>query len=151
MGKNLLNYTTEIPVEKTIGEIQQVLVKAHATSILAEYDHGAIKAIMFKIKGKNGQELPFRLPAKVEEAYRVMYGDRDPVQKQRYGQGWKEQARRTAWRILLTWVKAQLALIELELAKPEEVFLPPYLLVKGNKTLFEDVQDKHFLLGSGTE
>jgi hypothetical protein len=38
----------------------------------------------------------------------------------------------------------------LELAKPEEVF-PPYLLVKGNKTLFEDVQDKHFLLGSGTE
>jgi hypothetical protein len=150
MGKNLLNYTTEIPVEKTIGEIQQVLVKAHATSILAEYDHGAIKAIMFKIKGKNGQELPFRLPAKVDEAYRVMYGDRDPVQEQRYGKGWREQARRTAWRILLTWVKAQLALIELELAKPEEVFLP-YLLVKGNKTLFEDVQDKHFLLSSGTE
>jgi hypothetical protein len=64
MGKNLLNHTTEIPVEKTIGEIQQVLVKAHATSILTEYDNGAIKAIMFKIKGKNGQELPFRLPAK---------------------------------------------------------------------------------------
>src|SRR2546421_5708299 len=102
MGQKLLNYTTDVPVERTIGEIQQVLVKAHATSILTEYDNGAIKAIMFKIRGKNGQELPFRLPAKVDEAYRVMYGDRDPAQEQRYGKGWKEQARRTAWRILLT-------------------------------------------------
>jgi hypothetical protein len=56
MGQNLLNYTTEIPVEKTIGQIQQVLVKAHATSILTEYDNGAIKAIMFKIRGKNGPD-----------------------------------------------------------------------------------------------
>ena len=150
MGQNLLNYSTEIPVEKAIGEIQQVLVKAHATPILTEYDNGTIKAIMFKIKGKNGQELPFRLPAKVEEAYQVMYGNRQQWEVTRYGDKWREQARRTAWRILLTWVKAQLALVELELEKPEEVFLP-YLLVKGNKTLFEDVQDKHFLLGSGTE
>jgi hypothetical protein len=148
MGQNLLNYTTEIPVEKTVGEIHQALVTAHATSILTEYDHGSIKAIMFKIRGKNGQELPFRLPAKVEEAYRVMYGKRQQWEVKRYGDKWREQARRTAWRILLTWVKAQLALIELELAKPEEVFLP-YLLVKGNKTLFEEVQNKQFLLGSG--
>ena len=92
MGQNLLNYTTEIPVEKTIGEIQQVLVKAHATSILTEYDNGTIKAIMFKFKGKNGQELPFRLPAKVEEAYQVMYGNRQEWEVRRYGEKWREDA-----------------------------------------------------------
>src|SRR2546423_339684 len=97
MGQNLLNYTTEIPVEKTIGEIHQALVKAHATSILTEYDRGATKAIMFKIRGKNGQKLPFRLPAKVEEAYRVMYGQREEWEVRRYGAKWKQQATRTAW------------------------------------------------------
>jgi hypothetical protein len=148
MANRLLNYTTEVPTERTIAEIQQVLVQAKATSILTEYEDGEIRAVMFKIRAQGGQELPFRLPAKVDEAYRVMYGKRTPDQVRRYGEGWRRQAQRTAWRILLTWVKAQLSIIELEMAKPEEVFLP-YLLVAERRTLFEDAQAKHFLLGSG--
>lgn len=145
MSPRLLNYTTDVPVERTIGEIQHALVAAKATSILTEYEDGELRAISFKIRAQHGQELPFRLPAKVDEAYRVMYGHQPPHQVRRYGQNWRRQAQRTAWRILLTWVKAQLSIIELEMAKPEEVFLP-YLLVGPNRTLFQDVQDQHFRL-----
>lgn len=126
MNHKLLNYTTEISVERTIAEIQQALVSANAASILT-----------------------FRLPAKVEVAYQVMYGSRAPDQTRRYGASWRRQAQRTAWRILLTWVKAQLSLIALEMAKPEEVFLP-YLLVRENTTLFEEVQQRQFRLSAGS-
>ena len=145
MGNRLLNYTTEVPVERTIAEMQQALLSAKATSILTEYEDGELRAIMFKIRIQHGQELPFRLPANVAEAYRVLYGTRQPDQERRYGASWRRQAQRTAWRILLTWVKAQLSLIELEMAKPEEVFLP-YLLVGNNRTLFQDVQAQQFRL-----
>jgi hypothetical protein len=104
---------------------------------------------MFRIRLTSGQELPFRLPAKVEEAYQVMYGSRAPDQARRYGASWRQQAQRTAWRILLTWVKGQLSLIALEMAKPEEVFLP-YLLVRENTTLFEDVQHHQFRLAASS-
>ena len=74
MGRKLLNYTTDVPVERTIAEIHQELVRAKATSILTEYDNGEVQAIKFKIRAANGQELPFRLPAKSDEAYQVLYG-----------------------------------------------------------------------------
>jgi hypothetical protein len=149
MQRNLLNYTTEVPVSRTIAEIQEELVKARATSILTEYEDGEVRAILFKIRIKGGQDLPFKLPARVDEAYRVMYGHQPPHQVRRYGPAWKAQAARTAWRILLTWLKGQLSLIALEMAKPEEVFLP-YLVERNSKTVFENYEERQFLLPERT-
>ena len=58
MKKLIKNYTTDIPVEKTITEIQKILSQNGATGIATEYDKGRIRDIFFKIKVA-GKELAF--------------------------------------------------------------------------------------------
>lgn len=52
-----------------------------------------------------------------------------------------------AWRICKTWLEAQITLVNLDQAKIEEVFLP-YLVMPGNKTLYEVMNNNQFLLPS---
>ena len=67
MKKLIKNYTTDIPVDRTIAEIQKILAQNGARGIALDYDgNGNIKDIFFKII-LNKKELPFRLPAKVRE------------------------------------------------------------------------------------
>jgi hypothetical protein len=69
-----------------------------------------------------GKELPFRLPAKAERVYQAMWGEKQEWEHRRYGEGWRQQAQRIAWRICKTWLEAQITLVNLEQAKMEEVF-----------------------------
>jgi hypothetical protein len=149
MTKLIKNYTTDIPVEKTISEIQKILAQNGARGIMLEYDgNGNITDIFFKII-LNNQELPFRLPAKAERVYQALWGEKQEWEYTRYGAGWTQQAQRIAWRICKTWLEAQITLINLEQAKMEEVFLP-YLVMPSNKTLFETMEQNKFLLPSGS-
>ena len=144
MKRLIKNYSTEIPVDRTVAEIQKILSENGASAIAIEYHDGAITDIFFKVK-RNGQELPFRLPAKVEGVYQALWGGREDWEYSRYGAGWRQQAERIAWRICKTWLEAQITLINLEQAKLEEVFLP-YLVMAGDKTLFETMEQNRFLL-----
>jgi hypothetical protein len=149
MKKLIKNYTTDIPVEKTTTEIQQILKQNGARGIALEFDeNGNIKDIFFKII-LNEKELPFRLPAKAERVYTALHADATYGYKERYGKKWQAEAQRIAWRICKTWLEAQITLINLEQAKIEEVFLP-YLIMPGNKTLFETMEQNKFLLPSGS-
>src|SRR4051794_22576582 len=50
MKKLIKNYTTDIPIEKNIAEIQKVLAQNGARGIALEYDEkGNIKDVFFKI------------------------------------------------------------------------------------------------------
>lgn len=61
----------------------------------------------------------------------------------------KEQAVRTAWRIVKDWVEAQMALVETRMVTTQQVFLT-YAVMKDGRTLSEHVQsDPKFLLGDG--
>ena len=145
MKELIKNYTTNIPVEKTIAEIQKLLAHNGARGIALEYDEqGNIKDIFFKII-LNNKELPFRLPAKADNVYATLHEGSPDHYHARYGHQWQEEAQRIAWRICKTWLEAQLTLINLEQAKMEEVFLP-YLVMPGNKTLFETMERNQFLL-----
>jgi hypothetical protein len=145
MKKLIKNYTTDIPVERTIAEIQKILAQNGARGIALEYDEsGNIKDIFFKII-LNTKELPFRLPAKAERVYQTLWGEKQEWEHRRYGEGWRQQAERIAWRICKTWLEAQITLVNLEQAKLEEVFLP-YLAMPSNKTLFETMEHNQFLL-----
>jgi len=145
MRKLIKNYTTDIPVERTITEIQKILAQNGARGIALEYDEsGNIKDIYFKIV-LHDKDLPFRLPAKANRVYAALHGDATQSYQGRYGEGWRQQAERIAWRICKTWLEAQITLINLEQVKIEEVFLP-YLIMPGNKTLFETMEQNHFLL-----
>ena len=145
MKRLIKNYTTDIPVERTIAEIQKLLAQNGARGIALEYDEqGAIKDVFFKII-LNNKELPFRLPAKAERVYQALWGEKLEWEHTRYGEGWRAQAERIAWRICETWLEAQLTLINLEQAKIEEVFLP-YLIMPNDKNLFETMERNQFLL-----
>lgn len=147
MYKKIMNYSTSVPVNKTIADIQQLLIRTRARSILFDYDdQGSIRAVMFKLVVDNGVELPFRLPAKVDQAYQVLHAGKTLEWK--YKEARMENARMVAWRIVHDWLKAQLAIIELEMVKPQEVFLP-YLVVGNNTTLYENMEQNQFRLPEG--
>ena len=135
------NYTTDIPVERTIAEIQTLLAQNGARGIALEYDErGTIKDIFFKIRLRD-KELPFRLPSKPENVYAAVFAGMQYEDRLRNERMKKAEA--IAWRICKTWLEAQITLINLEQAKLEEVFLP-YLVLPGNTTLFETIDRNQF-------
>jgi hypothetical protein len=108
--KLIKNYTTEVPLQKTITEIHHLLAENGATGIATEYDKGRIRDIFFKIK-VTGKELAFRLPAKPDKVYAALHGQTMSHYQNRYGKQWHDQAERVAWRICKSWLEAQITLI----------------------------------------
>ncbi len=150
----LKNYTTEVPVNKTLGQIQGNLVAHGARAIMTDYnDAGEPIALAFMVPTANG-ELPFRLPAnvqKVETIFLSMRARPPEPWMQNYETTMariKKQAAMTAWRTIKDWVDAQLAFIETEMVTIEEVFLP-YLQIKDGQTLYGLMLQRGFLLPEG--
>lgn len=141
----LLNYTTSIKADKTVMEIQGILAKAGARAILANYDNtGTITALSFQMD-VNGNLVGFKLPCDPAPVLLIM--ERDPKVPNRLKD--RDQALRVAWRIVKDWVEAQLAIIETQMVKPEQVFLP-YAVTQTGETVFERYQSGK-LLGEGSE
>jgi hypothetical protein len=62
----ILNYTTTVPVDRTVAEVQRALVKHGARAIQLEYDDkGAIQSLKFGLMTPAGVR-GFVLPANVE-------------------------------------------------------------------------------------
>lgn len=135
----LLNYTTEIPAEKSVSQIQAKLAKAGAFQILQEYQRGTgeLIGLSFRIQTEFGN-LVFELPARIDAVEKILNKGRHhryPVKR--------EQATRVAWRILKDWVEAQLALIETGMVSVEQVFLP-YAQTNTGETIYESIREKRF-------
>ncbi len=148
----LLNYTTEVDVEKTLGQIQRLLSKAGAMKVMTDYDEGVVSALSFALK-VNDQIIGFKLPCDWRPVYELLYGDKTayPDYDKRAAHQKSErkiQAVRVAWRIVKDWIEAQCALIETRMVRTEEVFLP-YMVLKDGKTLFDQMADSQFRLGDG--
>jgi hypothetical protein len=139
----LLNYTTEIAVDKTIGEIYMILARNKANAIMSEYDGaGNIVAISFKAQTEFGV-MAFRLPANVQAASKVLNNQVQSRLIPRKFQNDVPQARRVAWRIVRQWIEAQMALIQLGQVKLEQVFLP-YAQNASGQTLYEALVENKF-------
>ena len=143
----LLNYTTQIEATKTTGEIQGTLAAHGARSIKTDYTNdGQIEALSFLILTPQG-EVAIRLPIDPSAVLKVL------TEQSRLGKVPRRyitqaQATRVAWRIVKDWVAAQMAILETEMVKMEQIFLP-YVLTKGGRTLYEVMVDQHFQLGPG--
>ena len=137
----LKNYTTTINANKTIGEIQEILSKHGATAIMTEYSNGNVIALSFKVETPKG-ELGIRLPANIEAVQMVLKMQR---RKNSQIKDTTEQATRVAWRIIKDWVDAQMAILETEMVKMEEIFLP-YILNKNGQTLYRAFEKNQLLL-----
>jgi hypothetical protein len=128
----ILNYTTKISADKTVGEIQSMLGKRGADSVSIQYQNSRPAAVMFDLKvGVNN--VRFRLPCNVEGVLKAMQNDRSIPRSSKT----MEQAERTAWRIVKDWVEAQLAIIEAGQAVMEEVFMPYAVSPDTGQTLFQ--------------
>ena len=137
----ILNYTTSIAVEKTVGEIQAMLAGAGASAVMIEYDDERIlSSVAFKIL-YNGTPVSFRLPAQLDPIYVILQSD-DGVRRQFKT---REQAARVAWRIIKDWVEAQIAIVEAEQVEMVEVFLP-FAQNSTGETLFERLAGSNFAL-----
>lgn len=138
----ILNYTTEIKVEKTLAEISELLYKAGATAILTEFnqDLGIIESVSFKIN-VDGAQVAFRMPCKWQAILTIL--NKNPKVPNRLKTN--EQAIRVSWRILKSWLEAQLAIIQTQMAKPQEIFLP-YAIMQNGQTMFENVTENKLLL-----
>ena len=148
MAKELFTYTTQIPPEKTIREIQKELIKHGARSILIDYDNKEISALSFNINtpmGNKGIRLPCNQSA-VLNILKRQHPNRD-ISK---GSAADMQAHRVAWRIILYWVKAQMAILETEMVTMDQIFLP-YMIANDGKTFYEKLLDSKFQITGDIE
>ena len=145
----LLNYTTGIEAIKTVGEIQGILAGHGAKSILTDYgDDGSVAALAFKILTPHG-EVGIRLPVDPNTVLKVLQREYAAGHlRSHQGKPDQRQAVRVAWRIVKDWVQAQMAILETEMVRMEQIFLP-YVITDSGKTLYEAMIDRHFQLGPG--
>ena len=136
----LKNYTTEVDVYKSLGEIQSALAGHGARKIMVDYDgKGQPISVSFAIETPEGTR-GFVLPANVGGVRKVFAEQRISDKN--------GQAERTAWRNIRDWVMAQMAMIEIGLAEMEEVFLP-YLSNGRGQTLYQIYRAGQLALGEG--
>lgn len=126
-----LNYTTSVPVSRTLTEIQALLVKYGADAVVTRFTGGKPSGLSFTLPTPHGARA-FTLPVDVAAVQRVLARD--------LGAGKRasspEQAERVAWRVIKDWLAAQLALIEAQMATLDQALLP-YLHIDGEVTVYE--------------
>lgn len=132
--------STDIAAEKTAMEISQILARHGASDILTTYEGKVAVGLSFRITN-GGKPMSFRLPIRADKVLIAMKADKG---RRRYAVT-IEQAGRTAWRLILRWVQAQLALVEVGAVSVEEVFLP-YAHTKSGATLYEHFQQNGIAL-----
>jgi len=131
-----------VEASKTVYEIQCILQSNKAKALVIDYGIGGeVKALSFIIDTPQG-EVPFRLPVNVDAVQKVMQRQR------RVGRTDRAQAVRVAWRINKDWLLAQMALLETEQVRLEQIFLP-YAVTSDGRTFFDVIVENRFLLGDG--
>ncbi len=142
--KTLLMETTEIPPERTAGEITSELISAGATQITTIYIEGRISGLRWMMR-VGVTEVLFDMPVRVEPVYQIFKKRQQTSwlseeQKQRM----RQKAERVAWRQLLRWIQAQVAMIETGMAQAGEVFLPYMFDHSRGQTLFQVMMETQF-------
>lgn len=134
----LANYTTKVPVVRSLQLIQEMLAKSGADAVMLNYDAGEPTTITFRIV-KNGQQLGFRLPGNWKGVLQVMTKDpKIPGSLKR-----TDQAKRVAWRTVHDWLRAQLAMVEVGNVSLDQVMLA-YAVTSTGETLYERMNAECF-------
>ena len=107
-----------------------LLVAAGARSISMDYAEGGKVVGMNFVLMIGGLPYPFKMPVRTQAVHEIFRKRRIATMKWRadeFEAKDREQAERVAWRQLLRWVQAQLAMVDCGMAQAREVFAP-YLL-----------------------
>jgi len=139
-----LNYSTEIPVARTVGECSALLANAGADTVATAYTDKRPTGISFRLFTAGGHR-DFVMPINIDGVHKLLKDATFPASA--VGRASKEGTYRTrahaekvAWRIAKDWLEAQLALIDASMATLDQVMLP-YLQVESG-SLYELVQER---------
>lgn len=143
----ILNYTTQIAVEKTLSEITVNVATHGAQGVTIGYEKGIPVSIEFLIATTWGIRT-YRLPANLDGVWRTMSKQYDEGKIPRKFVT-REQAARVGWRIVKDWLAAQMAFVEAQMVRLEEIMLP-YMLVEG-RTLYQLMDGRRLALPEGRE
>ena len=140
------NFTTEVPVSRTVAEIEKMLTKYGATHIMKEYNGDIPIMLVFAITtqhGKMGIRLPIH-PDRVLAVFKKQVSARLLPNKYWDGDWAKAQANRVAWRVVKDWLDAQLAILNIEMVQLEEIFLSYIYNDRLKQTVFEILEEHNF-------
>lgn len=146
--QKFINYTTNVPVEKTLPEIERILGRFGVSHSTREWKDGEVIGLVFALPVHN-QEMFFRLPCNADKVYQILIKQykrkrRDTEKKVH------EQSAKIAWRVLMDRLAAELSSIEFEQITPEQLFFGQIINPQTGQTFFEIVEEHGFkLLGAG--
>ena len=139
MADRPINYSTEVPVTRSVSECQQLLAEADASAVAVMYQDRKPVGLSFQLVTTHGPR-SFTMPVNVEGAHKLLLradysslkAHRATIEKYRS----RANAERVAWRVVRDWLRAQLALISAGMASTDEVMLP-YLQIEPQRTLYQ--------------
>lgn len=135
-----LNYTTSVPVGRTVAEVQALLGGHGAVAVLVRYAEREPVGVAFTLHAPNGgRDRAFTLPVDVDAVHRQLASReagediRRRLRKNPAGFQSREHAARVAWRTAKDWLEAQLAMVAAQMVALDQVMLP-YLVVDADET-----------------
>jgi len=144
---NLKNYTSSVPVERSIMLIEKLLMDAGAVNINKTIDPATkeVSGIVFQIN-VDQRPIVFKLPSKVEQCFKMMWKQVSPRSAHRDSvkENVMNQAKRTAWKLLFDWVSIQVSMIQIQQVELLEVFLPYAYDYQSEQTFFEKLKGNGF-------
>ncbi|PKN36718.1 MAG: hypothetical protein CVU62_13370 [Deltaproteobacteria bacterium HGW-Deltaproteobacteria-2] len=137
------NYTSGVPVSRSVQHIEDCLIRHGAKNIMKMYDADKKLESLCFIMPVEGKDIPFKLPAAVDRVEKVL---RASVRRPKAGttERIKEQAERTAWKLQSDWVDIQMSLIELNQVEIMQVFLAYVYFPAQKQTYFDVIKNSGF-------
>jgi hypothetical protein len=142
---NIKNYTSGVASETSIARIESKLAAVGASGIMKLYGPDKrVSAIIFQMPN-GSRNHAIRVPANVENCYQALWKDyclrvsrpRDDTKSTI-----RDQAERTAWKLVQDWIDVQVSMIVMKQADALEVFLP--YVWDGRQTYFESMKGGGF-------
>ncbi len=131
----LKNHTSEMPPNKSLSLIEELLVEAGASNINKEYKGKMPTSISFLLLHE-GETLAFRIQANQSDVFSLLWRNiKKPIAGTR--ERYEAQAWRTAWKNIHDLIAAQVAILLTEQASIVEMFMPYLLDRDGRATLAE--------------
>ena len=142
----LKNYTSTVPVDRSLAQIEKTLIDLGATNISKSInEQKEVDGIVFLIS-VDGKPHLFKLKARVDEVFKVLWKDVSPrsIHKKEVKNNRREQAKRTAWKLLFDRIQMDATDIKLGQMELLEVFLTRAYDLQNDQTFFEKIKANDF-------